>query len=430
MPKRTSARSGPPPAPSKRARSRASPDDTEDDDDDNRDDRDAEQQEGGASGDAPLDETSLDELDKLRSHSTRYKVRIFEVKVAAMLPWACTDLTQPGGAAGQNSKLEVPENYYQRNSKEGWTEAQKSKYLTTIFAGQAATPFVINLKRKHARVIDGGHRLDALLSFYRNEVGMEVGQRRVLYRQLPEDDREHFDDQTLQILEYKNIPLKDEINVYMVLNSALPFSIGEKLAANRGVNRLVLAATHLLRSPLARPLLDEARLALLGEPSRRSNDVAVACFCAYNLHFRDAASPLAGSMRDEFCDAVCRGRAFLLDQEAPDDAPLRPPDADAVADVAAKLRAALALYRAATGGDGKKAACDRTGQTRFRRMLVCLAAAAAIPHAEPARFRAFLEQQAGSSDGLRVLGDKSQLDPAAVAAIRDAYDAHVRGGRA
>ena len=371
-----------------------------------------------------MDERCLDELDKLRSHSARYKVRMFQVKAAAMLPWACTDLTRPDGAAGQNSKLEVPENYYQRNSKEGWTEAQKSKYLTTVFAGQAATPFVVNLKRKHARVIDGGHRLDALISFYRNEVGMEVGAKRVLYQQLPADDREHFDDQTLQVLEYKNIPLKDEINVYMLLNSALPFSVGEKLAANRGINRLVLAAVQLLKHPQAKPLLDEARDALLGEPVRRKNDVVVACLCAYNLHFRDAASPFAASMREEFCEAVCRNKAFILDQEALDDAPLRPSDAGAVDDIAGRLRSALALYRAATGDDGKKAAFDRTGQTQFRRMLVCLMAAAEMPHAEPARFRTFLESKAGAADALRALRDKSQLDPPAVAAIRAAYDAH------
>ena len=74
--------------------------------------------------------------------------------------------------------------YYQRNQTAGWTEEQESQYLQSVMAGRASTPFVANTKRARARLMDGGHRLQALLKFYKNEIPLKIGDQKVFYKQV------------------------------------------------------------------------------------------------------------------------------------------------------------------------------------------------------------------------------------------------------
>jgi hypothetical protein len=364
----------------------------------------------------------LEELNTLRSHSSRYIVRTFQVKTASIQAWFYTDLTEPGSAGGQNSKLEVPENYYQRHCKEGWPEEQKSKYLRAVFAGQSATPLVVNLKHKQARVIDGGHRLNALLQFYRGEVGMSVLSKRILYAQLPAEDRVHFDDQVLQVFEYQDIPLKDEIHIYLDMNAALPFSIGEKLAANREINQVVRSAVWLLQQADCKDLMGRMRAALLPSTRvHRNNDLCAAVFCAYNLHFRRSGAMLV-SMQQEFCDRVCKDPSFLVADDHADAsaASLH----GAALDIAAKARAALHLYAAVSApvcgseGVGRPAGPTRT---RFRTMLVCMMAATEMPECDAARFRRFLQSTDPAVVALTALAARTHIGPRAAAAVRAEY---------
>ena len=267
--------------------------------------------------------------------------------------------------------------------------------------------------------------MNAILSFYRNQVCL--GPQRVLYTELSNQQREHFDKQVLYVHEYTNIQPQNEITIYKRLNSAsLYITWGEKLDAARN-NKLVQVAIQLLGIPKNKVLVDEALSALLGEPVRRKNDLLVACFLAFNLHFRNKRDPYMSSLKDHFYRTVCGSAALILEHGAP----LPPLDA-AVAAVAGKLRHALSLYRAATGCQGGRAALTRTGQTDFRRMLICLVAPAEMPHTAPAagkpeRFRRFLELDRPAAAELRGLRDKSQLDRAAVAAMVTAYFAFDSG---
>ena len=64
---------------------------------------------------------------------------------------------------------------YQRNQNVGWDPEKKSQFLKTVMAGQSATPFVVNILRSQARLMDGGHRLQTILTFFKNEIPMDIG---------------------------------------------------------------------------------------------------------------------------------------------------------------------------------------------------------------------------------------------------------------
>jgi hypothetical protein len=136
--------------------------------------------EGEISEGAPCeitDAAALDDLDKLRSHGSRFNIQHRLIHVVEFLQWHQNDLTR-------NTKLVVPQNYYQRDSTQGWDKDKESKYLRAVMAGQAFTPFVVNAKRKDARLMDGGHRLNTIKRFYENKVGMQIGDSAYMYKQV------------------------------------------------------------------------------------------------------------------------------------------------------------------------------------------------------------------------------------------------------
>ena len=71
--------------------------------------------------------------------------------VADVVQWHTT-------ATARHTKL-VFDDYYQRDQSKGWSDEQKSQYLSSVFGGRASTPFVVNTLRARARLMDGGNRL-------------------------------------------------------------------------------------------------------------------------------------------------------------------------------------------------------------------------------------------------------------------------------
>ncbi len=90
-------------------------------------------------------------------------------------------------------------------------------------ADQAAAPIV----RVKARLMDGGHRLQTLVEFYKGEIPMAVKGHEVCIGQLPQTDDQHFCSRKLQVMEFKNLLFKDEVDYCIKLNSALPLSWGK-----------------------------------------------------------------------------------------------------------------------------------------------------------------------------------------------------------
>jgi hypothetical protein len=93
----------------------------------------------------PLDQQQLAELTDLTSHTARFEFETTKMEVAGLLQWHYTD-------TARTSKL-VYDTKYQRNQNAGWDPEKKSQFLKTVMAGQAATPFVVNVRRKEARLL-------------------------------------------------------------------------------------------------------------------------------------------------------------------------------------------------------------------------------------------------------------------------------------
>ena len=92
----------------------------------------------------PLDQQQLAELTDLTSHTKRFEFETTKMEVAGLLQWHYTD-------TARTSKL-VYDTKYQRNQNAGWDPEKQSQFLKTVMAGQAATPFVVNVRRKEARL--------------------------------------------------------------------------------------------------------------------------------------------------------------------------------------------------------------------------------------------------------------------------------------
>ena len=73
------------------------------------------------------------------------------------------------------TRLVVPTHLYQRGPGKGWDTKQQQDYVSSVFEGRAATPFVVNVVACTARVMDGGHRLEALDGFKRGKFGLRSG---------------------------------------------------------------------------------------------------------------------------------------------------------------------------------------------------------------------------------------------------------------
>ena len=122
------------------------------------------------------DERTLDALTELTCHSSRFDVDTIKLEVIQVLQWHLSNTSK-------SSRLNF-DTYYQRDQTAGWTEEQESQYIKSVMAGRASTPFVANTKRASARLMDGGHRLQALLKFYKNELPIKIGDQKVFYKQV------------------------------------------------------------------------------------------------------------------------------------------------------------------------------------------------------------------------------------------------------
>ena len=83
------------------------------------------------------------------------------------------------------TKMVVPTNLYQRGPGKGWDTKQQQDYVSSVFEGRAATPFVLNLVKSTARVMDGGHRLEALDAFKKGKFGLRSGGSDYYWDQVP-----------------------------------------------------------------------------------------------------------------------------------------------------------------------------------------------------------------------------------------------------
>jgi hypothetical protein len=381
-----------------------------------------------------LGEETMDELNKLRSSTRRFDLQLKAISVHQMEQWYHTNLVM-------GTKLTVPEHYYQRNAASGWSHDQKAEYLRTVFAGQAGTPFVINKLRQDARVVDGGHRLNALLQFKKNEVGMKVGSKLVRWRELDSFDQEHFNDQNLVVQEYKNVIIKDEVDIYIMLNSGMPFSPGEKLAAMQHINDLVKVSAELVRhSPkLMQSICKEMALPTSGKDQGRKNELLAACFCAYNVHYRKNAAPgrgrvpMAVSMKEQFVQAVCdlkdNDRLCKLQKN-------KTAIEQAVLQLEALVARVLELYNSVANLDDGCSSRKRIhGQTPFRRMVMCLLAVSEIEDLDSESFRAFVEAEPKHESRARarvrrLLTHSKHLDADSIDRIVLAYQSFATSRRA
>lgn len=183
-------------------------------------------------------------------------------------------------------------------------------------AGRASTPFVVNIVRATARLMDGGHRMQALLMFWQNKVPMKIGEARVYYEQLPEDDRRCFGSRKLQVMEFKNLPLKDEVESYIQLNSGLVFSLGERLHATHSFNPVTKLADEVVKNPENADMIK--RLSSLvgrdgtGKSCGRKDDFLTICYLVYHLYFRKRGDSIIPTMAEKFVEAILK---FNTDSE-------------------------------------------------------------------------------------------------------------------
>jgi hypothetical protein len=251
---------------------------------------------------APItDERVLAALMELTSHSSRFNVETTKMEVMSVLQWFFTD-------TARLSRL-VFETKYQRNQNVGWDSEKKSQYLASVMADQAAAPIVVNIVRVEARLMDGGHRLQTLVEFYKGEIPMAVKGHEVYIGQLPETDKQHFYSRKLQVMEFKNLPFKDEVDYYIKLNSALPLSWGERFYSTTSCNPVTKIADLVSKEHMAEDdvktlckMLGSSR-SLQAEAGRKSDLLAVTVF-VFHVFFRDRGDPVILKIADNFMQEV------------------------------------------------------------------------------------------------------------------------------
>ena len=119
----------------------------------------------------------------------------------------------------QDSALIIPKRYYQRNSETGWSEEQKGLFLAAVLAVRAKAPIVINkVSETCARVMDGGHRINALKDFKNGKVPILVKHEgssiRIFFSGLDKKSRITFHRRCMNVLIYSKLSLHDEIREY------------------------------------------------------------------------------------------------------------------------------------------------------------------------------------------------------------------------
>ena len=249
---------------------------------------------------APItDAAVLDALTELRSHSSRFQTETTKMEVMSVLQWHLTD-------TARTSKL-VFETKYQRNQEVGWDQEKKSQYLASVFADQAAAPIVVNIRENAAtaRLMDGGHRVQTLLEFHKGDIPMSVGGHEVYIGQLLETDKQHFFSRKLQVMEFKNLIFKDEVDYYIKLNSALPLSWGEKFYSTTSCNPVTKVADLVVKEHMAEDdvktlcqMLGAVRV-VQADAGRKSELLAVTVF-VFHSFFRDRGDPVILRIADNF----------------------------------------------------------------------------------------------------------------------------------
>jgi hypothetical protein len=122
------------------------------------------------------------------------KNHFYSMEVWGMRSWFCTNTYLT------TQLVFAP--MYQRDPTKGWDSEKKSQYLKTVMFGTAKTPFVVNKVQATARLIDGGHRLQAILDFMNGKTPMHDGTRKVFYEHLHEDDKKSFIGSKLEVQEF------------------------------------------------------------------------------------------------------------------------------------------------------------------------------------------------------------------------------------
>jgi len=249
------------------------------------------------------DESILSALLDLTSHSSRFDVEVVKNDVQQVLQWHLTDTARP--------TMLVFDTKYQRDKEYGWSDDQKSQYLRTVMAGRASTPFVVNIVRATARLMDGGHRLHALLSFYKNEVPMKVGEALVYYEQLPEEDRRCFLSRKLQVMEFKSLPLKDEVESYIQLNSGLVFSLGERLHATHSFNPVTKLGDDVVKNPDNEDMVKRlshsvGRDGTGKKKCGRKDEFLAICYLVFNLYFRKRGDLIIPTLAERFMECILK----------------------------------------------------------------------------------------------------------------------------
>ena len=247
----------------------------------------------------PLDQQQLAELTDLTSHTKRFEFETTKMEVAGLLQWHYTD-------TARTSKL-VYDTKYQRNQNAGWDPEKKSQFLKTVMAGQAATPFVVNIRRKEARLMDGGHRLQTIVAFIKDEIPMDIGMSKAFYSQLPEQDQDHFNSRKLQVMEFRNLPFKDEVNFFIQLNSGLELSIGERLNATTSCNPATKVADLVVKEQVVEDDVKMLTKMLGKDPTNgRKDDLLALSFFVMIMFFRKPEDAVNLTIADTFLKDVCK----------------------------------------------------------------------------------------------------------------------------
>ena len=363
------------------------------------------------------DKATLDALDNLIHHAMRFDVETIKMDVCTLVHWHLAGLVK-------TSQL-VFAHYYQRKRDVGWSEDQESQYLTTVLAGQASTPFVINIKRAEARLMDGGHRLHALVRFWNNKIPMKLGQVPVYFQQLSVKDQEVFKTRKLQVTEYKGLPLRDEVEIYVRFNSGLAFSWGERLYATRQINPVTKLAEKVVQTADNDMITSLCKIMgkdCTGEGYGRKHELLVLVFLVYHLHFRKSGEPIIPAMAENFVDAICKfnkeDENFERDGKTLDEWKDR---------ALLLLRRTLDLYTSVSNGPSpgippsplqtsiNTKAKKLAGQTDFRRLVICVLAIAEIPEEElvPERVSRFVHEVHSQPEAFEQLGRQARWRQAA-----------------
>lgn len=263
---------------------------------------------------------------------------------------------------------------YQRDHTVGWNDAQKSQYIFSIYCGRASVPFVANTVKAHARLIDGGHRLDAIVGFIQGEIAMNICGEPVYYSQLPPKRKFHFDSMQLWVMEYQGLSLKNEVEIYMQLNSGLTFTAGERLHATRRFNPITRLADAMIedaQNDTLHPInqLCAVRMDCGGKHRGRKNELLIMSYIMHQCIYRMTGDEIQTALTEAFIEAVCDWnkdsakamKDFLLrggktlDQKKEE--------------VMSILRGILELYNALS-------AVTISGQTDWRRLVICVLAVA------------------------------------------------------